>query len=122
MYDLFSDFFDGFSFFPEAAIYKEETKCPVCGRTFGDFRTTGKLGCGKCYEVFAAPLSSTLRQLHGNPVHNGKIPSGIAGSELKAKRKLEELKTKLAAAVKAEDYETAAKLHKQIREIEAKKG
>ena len=38
--------------------------------------------------------------------------------ELKLKRKYETLKQELSAAVKNEDYETAAKLHKQIREIE----
>lgn len=120
MYDLFSDFFDGFSFFPESTVYKEEAKCPVCGRTYRDFQATGKLGCGKCYEIFSAPLSSTLRQLHGNPVHNGKIPSAC-GRQLRQKRHLEELKAKLSAAVKAEDYEAAAKLHKEIREIESRK-
>ena len=50
-------------------------------------------------------------------VHVGKIPSK-SGEELKLKRKYETLKQELSAAVKNEDYETAAKLHKQIREIE----
>ena len=40
------------------------------------------------------------------------------GSELKRKREYEDLKRRLAAAVKDEDYETAAKLHKRIREME----
>lgn len=120
MYDLFSDFFDGFGFFPESSFYKEEVKCPVCGKTFRDFQKTGKLGCGKCYEVFASPLSSTLRQLHGNPIHCGKVPADCS-KRIYMKRHLEELKSQLAAAVKNEDYEKAAKLHKEIREIESRK-
>ena len=60
---------------------------------------------------------TTLRQIHPSTVHVGKIPSK-SGEELKLKRKYETLKQELSAAVKNEDYETAAKLHKQIREIE----
>ena len=62
-------------------------------------------------------VTETLRQIHPSTVHVGKIPSK-SGEELKLKRKYETLKQELSAAVKNEDYETAAKLHKQIREIE----
>ena len=77
----------------------------------------GKLGCSECYKVFRGPVTETLRQIHPSTVHVGKIPSK-SGEELKLKRKYETLKQELSAAVKNEDYETAAKLHKQIREIE----
>jgi protein-arginine kinase activator protein McsA len=76
-----------------------------------------KLGCSECYKVFRGPVTETLRQIHPSTVHVGKIPSK-SGEELKLKRKYETLKQELSAAVKNEDYETAAKLHKQIREIE----
>lgn len=81
------------------------------------FQTSGKLGCSECYKVFRGPVTETLRQIHPSTVHVGKIPSK-SGEELKLKRKYETLKQELSAAVKNEDYETAAKLHKQIREIE----
>lgn len=118
MYDLFSDFFDGFDMFMQPAVYKEEKKCPVCGRTYSDFRRTGKLGCGECYNTFRGAVSETLRQVHSSNTHTGKIPSKSEG-ELKLKRKYEQLKQQLSNAVKSEDYELAAKLHKEIREIEA---
>ena len=73
--------------------------------------------CSECYKVFRGPVTETLRQIHPSTVHVGKIPSK-SGEELKLKRKYETLKQELSAAVKNEDYETAAKLHKQIREIE----
>lgn len=120
MYDLFSDFFDGFDgfdLFMQPLTVKEEKKCPVCGRTYSDFRRTGKLGCGECYKVFRAPVEQTLRQIHPSAVHTGKVPSKSCG-ELKLKRRYESLRRELSEAVKNEDYETAAKLHKQIREIE----
>ncbi|MCI8404245.1 MAG: hypothetical protein HFE49_05010 [Clostridia bacterium] len=117
MYDLFSDFFDGFDLFMQPAVSREEKKCPVCGHTYSDFRRTGKIGCGECYNVFRAPITETLRRVQPSPLHKGKIPSK-SGEELKLKRKYETLKQELSDAVKNEDYETAAKLHKQIREIE----
>ena len=120
MFDLFSDFFNdfgGFDVFMQPAINKEEKKCPVCGHTYSDFRRTGKIGCGECYKVFRAPITETLRRVQPSVTHTGKIPSK-SGEELKLRRRYESLKQELGAAVKNEDYETAAKLHKQIREIE----
>lgn len=61
MYDLFSDLFDGFDWFMQPTTYKEEKKCPVCGRTYSDFRRDGKLGCSECYKVFRGPVTETLR-------------------------------------------------------------
>ena len=120
MFDLFSDFFNdfgGFDVFMQPAVNKEEKKCPVCGHTYSDFRRTGKIGCGECYNVFRAPIAETLRRVQPSVTHTGKIPSK-SGEELKLRRRYESLKQELSAAVKNEDYETAAKLHKQIREIE----
>jgi protein arginine kinase activator len=59
-----------------------------------------------------------LKQVQPSIVHTGKLPSK-SGEELRLKRRYESLKNELAAAVKNEDYEKAAKLHKQIREIES---
>ncbi len=117
MYDLFSDFFDGFDLFFQPTQVKEAKKCPVCGHTYEDFRRTGKIGCGECYNTFRSPIEQTLSRIHTDTSHKGKIPSK-SGEALKLKRKYETLKEELAAAVRNEDYETAAKLHKQIREIE----
>lgn len=117
MYDLFSDFFNGFDMLFEPTTVKEEKRCPVCGHTYSDFRRTGKFGCGECYATFRSAAADTLRQVQPSTKHTGKIPSK-SGENLKLKRKYESLKQELSAAVKNEDYETAAKLHKQIREIE----
>lgn len=120
MYDLFSDFNDLFEAFMQPVTYKDERKCPICGHTWTDFRRTGRFGCGECYKAFRTPAETTLRQIHSTSVHTGKIPSK-SGNELKKKRQYESLKSQLQEAVKNEDYETAAKLHKQIREMESNK-
>ena len=116
MYDIFSefaDFFDNFDVFP---TYREITTCPGCGQSFRNFRETGKFGCEKCYETFRAPVRETLKQIHGNFKHTGKIPSQSA-QELKKRRRYETLKAELSKAVKAEDYELAAKLHKELKSL-----
>lgn len=118
MYDFFSDFFDGFDIFPDVAPRKEEPVCPICGHTYRDFQKTGKLGCGKCYEVFRPLMRRTLKQIHANTAHTGKIPSRCEG-KLKRERLYASLKQQLTEAVQKEDYEKAARLHKQIKEMES---
>lgn len=115
--ELFNDFFEDFNMFSVTPQYKEEKKCPLCKRTYSDFRRTGKFGCGECYKTFKTPIVSVMKQIHTDSTHKGKIPSK-SGQKLKQKRVLEELKLNLQKAVKDEDYETAAKLHKKIREME----
>lgn len=120
MYDIFSDFFDdfgGFDVFMNPSPRQEEKRCPLCGHTYSDFRRTGKIGCGECYKVFRAPIKETLRRIQPAAEHRGKIPSK-SGEELKLKRRYASLKQEISAAVKNEDYEKAAKIHKEIQEIE----
>lgn len=117
--DLFNDIWNDFGMFSTPNVMKEEKRCPRCGHTLSDFKRTGRLGCGECYQTFRPVMEETLRQIHSNSHHSGKIPSK-SGGELKKKRQLEALKAQLQEAVRNEDYETAAKLHKQIREMEGK--
>ena len=110
MFDLFSDFFDFF------AVYYEEKTCPKCGMTYSRLQKTGRVGCSSCYETFRTPIENTVRQIHQSSTHTGKIPAGCAG-ELKKKKRYEELKKEIALAVSEEDYEKAAKLHKELKEL-----
>ena len=114
MYDLFSDFFNSFEVMP---VYRESGRCPGCGRTYYDFQKTGRLGCKDCYTAFLVPVRSTLKRMQKSTVHTGKIPAGQSETLLK-KRKIEQLKKDLSAAVEKEDYEQAAKLHKEIKAME----
>jgi protein arginine kinase activator len=86
--------------------------------TYSEFQKSGRLGCAQCYEAFATPIETTLRRIHGNAEHHGKIPAE-AGAGLSKKRKAEELKQKIAKAVAAEDYETAASLHKELKNLDS---
>lgn len=116
MFDIF-DLFNNSDFFQIPVAYKEQTRCPKCNMTYSDFKRTGKLGCSECYNSFKLPIGEVLKQLHHNNVHVGKIPSNLR-FELSRKKKLEDLKNKLQDAIKNEQYEEAAKIHKEILEIE----
>ena len=61
-------------------------------------------------------ISPLMKRLHGNAVHTGKFPEKAESINLK-KKKLAELKTKMAKAVETEDFESAAKLRDEIKEL-----
>jgi|LSQX01.3.fsa_nt_gb protein arginine kinase activator len=92
--------------------------CNVCGMTYEQFTGRGKLGCANCYNVFKNTLEQAFKRIHGNTNHNGKVPTK-AGSKVRAAREIEKLKNKLNKAVQAEEYEAAAELRDEIRQMEA---
>ncbi|MGI6574281.1 MAG: UvrB/UvrC motif-containing protein [bacterium] len=99
--------------------HSQEVKCPQCGLTYQDFRKTGRLGCGRCYDTFRSRLEPLLRRIHGQTQHKGKVPHRIGGN-LKVKQELQSLKEALNEAVKREEFEKAAVLRDQIRDLERK--
>ena len=96
---------------------QEEASCPECGITFKKFRSTGRLGCAHDYEVFRERLIPLLESIHGEHQHIGKCPEQ---RPVVARRHqdLARLRSELKAAVKAEDYEKAARLRDEIRGLE----
>jgi protein arginine kinase activator len=96
-----------------------ETVCPVCNKTFSDFRRSGRLGCGSCYKSFKDNMTSLVRRIHGNIEHTGKVPKRTGGV-LKIRREVESLKEQLQLLVANEEFEKAAKLRDEIRELESK--
>jgi len=93
-------------------------ECSFCGLTFEGFRQTGRLGCPHCYETFSDHLPRLLQRIHGSTKHVGKIylPPDPSASEME--KRLEGLRRKLERAVQSEDFERAAEIRDQIRELE----
>ncbi len=116
LFDIF-DIFDNAEFIQLPINQTKTKRCPVCDLSYNEFMSTGKLGCSECYKTFEYQLDEVLRQLHRNPVHTGKIPFNLK-SKLSKKKMIENLKKELQAAVKAEEYEEAARIHKEILELE----
>src|SRR6187431_392827 len=92
-------------------------KCPVCGFTQADFKKTGRLGCSVCYVTFAEGLGSLLKAMHKGTEHVGKLPQR-AHREMKLTDKMRALNDHLEKAVAEENYETAASIRDQIKQLE----
>ncbi len=92
--------------------------CSFCGLTHKDFKRTGRLGCAHCYETFKRQLPAMLQRVHGSARHVGKVylPPDPTASE--TERRLEGLRRMLERAVQSEEFERAAQLRDQIRELE----
>ncbi|GAW91147.1 UvrB/UvrC motif-containing protein [Calderihabitans maritimus] len=104
---------------PETFGQRTQRSCSKCGLTYTEFGKTGKLGCDRCYETFAASLEPLFRRIHGSTRHNGKVPER-AGGRIKIRRELEALKKELQALVVREEFEKAAVVRDKIKELEKK--
>ena len=91
--------------------------CPNCGMTYEDFRKVGRLGCGECYVTFKRSLSSLLKRIHGSTHHLGKAPARLVKPP-RMKIELADMKKRLEQAIEMEEFEQAARLRDQIREME----
>lgn len=107
--------------------------CPECGFTFEQFRQAGLFGCPTCYTAFEALLLPLLERAHeGAMQHVGKVPKRITeaaggketveGARVLAERrerfeKEKLLRRQLEDAVKAEQYELAAKFRDQLQKL-----
>ena len=95
----------------------DQQACPVCGITFYEFRSQGRLGCPHDYVAFQAQLEPLILNVHGESEHVGKRPRRApAGSENRTQ--LIRLRRDMKEAVENENYERASEIRDQIRRIE----
>jgi protein arginine kinase activator len=93
-------------------------RCSECGLSFQDFSRTGRLGCGHCYESFRTSMEELLRRIHGATRHRGRRPESAPKPRPSTENAtLRQLKAELDRAVAGEDFELAARLRDQIREL-----
>jgi protein arginine kinase activator len=96
----------------------DKKTCPVCGITFQEFRTAGRLGCPHDYVFFAEELGPLLTNIHVDVEHRGKKsrrhPEGTDRYT-----ELVRLRRELREAVQSEKYEQASILRDQIRTLES---
>jgi protein arginine kinase activator len=93
-------------------------RCPVCGYTHADFKKSGRLGCSACYVTFAEGLNTLLKAMHKGTKHVGKLPNR-AHREIQRSDRMRTLTENLEKAVAEENYETAASLRDQIKQLES---
>lgn len=64
--------------FGRGEITGSAAKCAVCGKTFDDIIQSGYVGCPECYSVFYDKLLPSIKRIHGNARHIGKVPADTA--------------------------------------------
>jgi protein arginine kinase activator len=95
----------------------DQQACPVCGITFYEFRSQGRLGCPHDYVAFQTQLEPLIVNVHGESEHVGKRPHRAANSS-EMRTQLIRLRREMKEAVEGENYEHASELRDQIRRIE----
>jgi protein arginine kinase activator len=94
----------------------DQQACPVCGITFFEFRSQGRLGCPHDYVCFQTQLEPLLANIHGESHHVGKHPRMAGGSQ--DRTQLIRLRREMKEAIDEEKYELASQLRDEIQRIE----
>ena len=94
-----------------------ERKCPVCGRTWEEIKETHAVGCPDCWALFGKEIRDEFLGGSYGPRHLGKIPEKSPdGKPSKAF-----LERELRDAVARQNYRKAARLQKQLDELNGDK-
>ena len=103
----------------------QSTRCEFCGSTYAEIASTGHVGCANCYQLFADRLNPSIVRIHGNAAHCGKhskIAAQAREERAETKEdKIKRLRSQLDEAIKQQEFEKAAELRDQIREMEGQK-
>ena len=95
----------------------DQQSCPVCGISFYEFRSQGRLGCPHDYVCFKPQLEPLMLNIYGEVKHTGKVPRRCPdGSQRRTE--LIRLRREMKEAIDEEDYERASDLRDQIQETE----
>ncbi|MFA6356342.1 MAG: UvrB/UvrC motif-containing protein [Candidatus Omnitrophota bacterium] len=101
---------------PDASAPGASLKCEKCGMTFGEFQKIGKFGCGDCYLAFRKSLLPLIKRIHGSTRHTGKTKDP-GSPDLR-----HTLQRKLQRAIDTEEFEEAARLRDEIRDLDKDPG
>lgn len=109
----------------EGGAGRPKATCSQCGMTYEDFRKSGRLGCGNCYEAFHRYLAPLLKRIHGSTQHLGRSAAAATAAAApqaaeEPKDELARLKESLKEAVAGEAFEEAVRLRDRIRALEAR--
>ncbi|MDO5755113.1 MAG: UvrB/UvrC motif-containing protein [Tissierellia bacterium] len=99
----------------------EDVICDHCQQNFQEVLAKEEFGCDRCYENFGEHTADLLLKLQGDLHYRGKFPK----SRLGIKRDMDEVrekKEKLQRAIEKENFEYAAILRDEIKDLEKRIG
>ena len=106
--------------FPDSetqSIHENAAACPDCGMTISQYKEISLLGCPTCYETFEEELQGIISKVQDNHTHHvGRAPSHT-NTNVNRHLKIRRLLKQLQSAVSQEEYEEAALLRDQLREL-----
>ena len=102
---------------PFPVARKAPGPCKVCGLSYEQFKSGGKLGCEACYQAFPKEIIALFKNVQGSTHHEGKFPKRF-GTQLRQQREVDKLRATLKQAIDEENFEEAARIRDQIREME----
>lgn len=96
----------------------EPEDCPVCGLSWTQFKHGGLFGCAHDYVQFESRIGPLLKRAQeGAKEHVGKVPTKLRNHGDRQVVTLR-LRRDLQKAIDAENYEKAARLRDELRQIE----
>jgi protein arginine kinase activator len=104
---------------PDKASEAEGTGCPICGLTWSQFKHSGLMGCPHDYEQLEGKIEPLLKRAQEGAVqHVGKVPGKHRTEETERQVVSLRLRKELQKAIDAENYEQAARLRDELRELD----
>ncbi len=87
--------------------------CKDCGYSLDDYLKTGILSCPKCYEHFKSELNKSIKKIHRENKHIGKISSkNLTNKDIETK--INKYKEEIELLIKIEKYEEAALIRDKL--------
>lgn len=97
---------------------KSSLKCPFCELTFEAFKKEGRLGCDECYVTFNDSLIPMIEQIHKSTQHHGKVPLPCL-DDSQRRIQVSQMEVELQKAIEQEDFEKAAFLRDEIKNLKS---
>jgi protein-arginine kinase activator protein McsA len=92
----------------------QEPKCPVCGKTWAQIKDGALTGCPDCWSKFGKEIRSEFLKSAYGKKHLGEIPATT--SDGKPSRAF--LESELKKAVEKQNFRKAARIRRQLDELE----
>jgi protein-arginine kinase activator protein McsA len=98
---------------------KPQDQCPHCGMNWSSFKQAGLMGCPHDYDTFSTKMLPLLKRAQeGATSHIGKVPARRKTPDTEQRIVSQRLRRELQKAIDAENYEEAAQLRDQLRQLE----